>query len=158
MDYTPTERRILKSVERAQAECLERLRAKLPDSGMLTPRALLALMIADYEGTAIPGCDREQDGDMLLAQWGTYDFFGEPEYHFDVTRQFTVTAFEDGPMSQLQMTLRYTPRDDRRYEGNLWSHSHPTLESFRQAVEEQPGFRVVADAAAPKLSMERNEV
>jgi hypothetical protein len=158
MDYTPGQLRILKSAQKAQRECLGRLRSKLAEPDRLTPRELLTTMIADYEGTAIMGCDREHGGDMLLAQWGTYDFFGQPEYHFDVTRQFIITAFEDGPMTQLGVTLRYEPRDELNHEGNIWNAEYPTLEAFRHAVEGAPGFQAVADRATPTVSIDLDEV
>ncbi len=73
----------------------------------LTPAEGIDLMVHYYRDVRVQGCALEADGDMLLFQWGTYNW-GEGE-HFEVgiTRQLTETEEEDGEMRQLSLTFRY---------------------------------------------------
>jgi hypothetical protein len=53
----------------------------------------------------------EEDGDGVLAQFGTSDFRGQREFWADLTRQFVEAGDEDAPMWQLSCTFRWvSPR------------------------------------------------
>ena len=155
MCYTPRERALLQKIERSQNDCLARMRARVEAvtaAGTLTPRSLLPLFIEAFEASSVPGCDRVDDGDALLAQWGAYHFGGALEYQFDLTRQFIVTVMEDGPMTHLKATFYYDPREIPPVNaGNIWSFAHAELLSFREAVEGQAGFQAVADLPARRF-------
>jgi hypothetical protein len=161
-ERSAVEQQILDESRQAQAACLERVRARvdaLDTAGALTPRALLPLMIELFEESEVPGCDRAECGDMLLAQWGNYEFGGPPGFTFDLTRQFFVTAFQDGPIFQLHVTLSYFPSGLASIESDdTWSSDHPTLDAFRAAVEAAPGFRAVADAPPRSYLVELEQV
>jgi hypothetical protein len=51
----------------------------------------------------------EEDGDAVLAQFGTFDLRGQPEFSVDLTRQFIEAGDEDAPMWQLSCTLYWIP-------------------------------------------------
>jgi hypothetical protein len=80
--------------------------------------------------------------DALLFQTGTYAFSGEPSFHLDFTRQFTIE--EDGEyvcMEQLHCTLHYAPSAElSELTWNLWSSSCPSLSDFCSQVEASAEF------------------
>lgn len=86
----------------------------------------------------------EEDGDGILAQYGTYDWGDGEHYTVDMTRQFCFS--EDGEyagMAQLQCTFECAPTDALRAvgEGNLWSFGTP-LDAFFAKALALPGFAV----------------
>ncbi|HEX8211939.1 MAG TPA: hypothetical protein VF584_17315 [Longimicrobium sp.] len=80
--------------------------------------------------------------DTLLFQCGTYDFTGREQFHWNLTRQFSIE--EDGEhagMEQLQLTVLYEPASELRpLEVSLWSSDCGSLEEFFAEVEALPGF------------------
>jgi hypothetical protein len=89
----------------------------------------------------------EHDGDMLLVQWGTYDWGGGEAFELDFTRQF---SFEDDDgeyegMQQLSCTFRFPPTNELRAIGewNQWG-SPEDADAIVTGVEATPGFRRLA--------------
>lgn len=104
-------------------------------SGTLNPRAVVK---AFRSFTAIPVSDCapiDEDGDGVLAQFGTYGFRGTQEFSVDFSRQF-IEAGDDGPIWQLSCTLYWDPTPDTTALGNgsLWSFDTSPEEFFRSAV------------------------
>jgi hypothetical protein len=89
---------------------------------------------------------RDQDGDLILAQFGTFDW-GEGEcFELDLTRQFSFLD-ENGEydhMAQLSCTFLFEPTDDLRSAGagSAWSGSKPLDDFFVEALA-LPGFKLV---------------
>jgi hypothetical protein len=83
----------------------------------------------------------EADGDAVLAQFGTYDLRGQPEFSADLTRQFAKAGDEHAPMWQLGCTLHWTPSPatDVLASGHLWSFGK-TLDEFFAEVPFLPGW------------------
>ncbi|WP_394828001.1 hypothetical protein [Pendulispora albinea] len=67
----------------------------------LPPADGVAAMIAFFRDVHAEGCDRENDGDMLLFQWGSYDVYGTNirELNVDITRQFISNEGKDEDMA-----------------------------------------------------------
>jgi hypothetical protein len=65
-------------------------------------RRFAALPVEDAESP-------EEDGDGVLAQFGTYGFRGQPEFSTDLTRQLVEVGGEDAPTWQLSCTLYWRP-------------------------------------------------
>jgi len=89
-------------------------------------------MLDFYRHQRADDCDPEADGDMLLFQWGTYDWGNGRFFEFDLTRQFiTGEDQEDEDIWQLSLTLRYLPNDELLSldSGNQWC-ANPTPESI----------------------------
>jgi hypothetical protein len=89
--------------------------------------------------------DRGSDGDMLLAQYGTYDWGAGALFQADLTRQF-IFNLDDGEygwMAQLQCTFYYEPTPFLRElaDDNLWS-SGLDLDEFTATFRAMPGFQV----------------
>jgi hypothetical protein len=54
----------------------------------LDTRQFLDIMISFYLTVRASKCDLKDDGDMLLYQWGVYDYAEEHTFSVDITRQF----------------------------------------------------------------------
>ena len=83
----------------------------------------------------------EEDGDGILAQFGTHDFRGRPEFLADLTRQFIAAGCEEQSLWQLSCTL-YWPHSeatDAIASGSLWSFGKTVSEFFDEALE-LPGW------------------
>ncbi|GAA0909627.1 hypothetical protein Vau01_075640 [Virgisporangium aurantiacum] len=75
----------------------------------------------------------EDDGDGILAQYGTFDFDGVLEFWADLTRQF-IEAEDEDVMWQLRCTLHWTPTVETEALGSgvLWSFRHASRRLLRR--------------------------
>jgi hypothetical protein len=119
----------------------------------LTPREAIAAMCDFYADERADGADLDEDGDMLLYQWGIYSF-GKPEaFQIDITRQFMV-ADEDEPY-QLHWTCFFKPTDALRKinSSNQWCSSPDELPQFRKFVEASDAFKAVGDSKPDRVEV-----
>lgn len=88
--------------------------------------------------------------DMLLYQYGTYnwgDEFGD-HFSFDITRQF-INPTDDEPY-QLNLTLIFESEPFKELDDyNCWSSDFDNIESFAAHIKDTDGFRI-ADRFIPK--------
>ena len=104
---------------------------------------------------AIPADDAApagEDGDGVLAQFGTYDFRGAREFLADLTRQFLEAGDEHAPMWQLSCTLFWdpSPETEALASGNLWSFGMALDAFFAEAVA-LPGWAwALGSSQAPR--------
>lgn len=82
----------------------------------------------------------EDDGDGVLAQFGTTDVHGRREFSTDLTRQF-IEIGDDAPMWQLSCAFHWesTPATDSLGSGDVWSFGTP-LETFFDEALTLPGW------------------
>ena len=116
------------------------LEERIVQSGLMLPRLLpatgFALMVDFYRDVRAEGCDVSEQGDMLLFQWGTYDFDGKI-FTCDLTRQFILSGLEneddDASMSQLSFTFGFTPSPefDSFGDGNRCADPRKNLVVFK---------------------------
>lgn len=80
----------------------------------------------------IPG---DEDGDGVLAQFGTYGVRGIQEFNVDLTRQF-IEADDDAQTWQLSCTFYWdpTPETVAMGSGSLWSFDFALEDFFRNAA------------------------
>lgn len=112
-------------------------RAALPE--------LVDAVLAFYQTLPASNLLNEPDADMLLFQYGTYDWGDGENFEFDLTRQFiTADGEDDDAMSQLHCTVRYEPTHDLRAMGaaNLWCKSKQEMASFRSAILSSPAYEL----------------
>jgi hypothetical protein len=115
-----------------------------------TPRIGFSEMFRFYESVVPAGCSGN-DADMLLYQWGTYDWGLGEHFELHLTRQFIEDAKQDDDaISQLSVTFKFKPTTELRALGasNLWCHSTTELQSFREFVEKSGPFLATADSTA----------
>jgi len=102
----------------------------------------------------------EQDGDGVLAEYGTFTFDGVREFRADLTRQ-VIEADDEDAMWQLHCTFHWSPGADTEAlgSGTLWSFGMP-LDEFFAAARALPGWAwALAGAPAPRrLTIELDEV
>jgi len=102
---------------------LERLMKK---SGVTLDRLTVAqgfgLMCDFYRHQRADDCAPEDDGDMLLFQWGTHDWGRGTFFELDLTRQFIKGDAEDENIWQLSLTFKYLPSDElgKLGSGDKW--------------------------------------
>lgn len=78
----------------------------------------------------------DEDGDGVLAQFGTRDLGGHRRFEVDLTRQFIEAGGSDAAMWQLSCTLWWSsrPQTDALASGSLWSFGRGLDEFFEDAV------------------------
>lgn len=114
-----------------------------------TPREGIETMLAFRAATACPGCS----DDMLLYQWGSYDWGAGKYYEINITRQFVESELEDDDaISQLSLTYMYKPSPELLALGisNCWEDGAP---DFPQFIFKSPAFTAVADAKPDQLEL-----
>jgi hypothetical protein len=107
-----------------------------------TPSEALVVVRTLYRDERVDGCAVESDSDMLLFQWGTYDWGRGPAFEVDFTRQF-ITNDEEIATWQLSLTFRFAP-DDKAIacgEGNRWCYAPADLEPFEQFVRDSQAMK-----------------
>jgi hypothetical protein len=91
----------------------------------------------DFYRQVRPDCALIEEGDMLLFQWGTYDWGQGPSFEFDLTRQYAqAPSGEDEGLTQLHLTLRFAPSDSLRAlgSGNRWCSAPAGIDEFRDFI------------------------
>jgi hypothetical protein len=83
--------------------------------------------------------------DMLLFQYGTYDWGDGEHFEFDITRQFVEAEDESDNgyvISQLHCRALYQPTDFLRAigEANLWCSNKDEVSTFRSAIMESSAY------------------
>lgn len=141
----------------APASLLRFLEAHRTVLDRLTLSTAPLVMVSWYLLQPVEDVDLESDGDMLLCQWGTYDWGDGPTFEYDMTRQLTVD--EPGELDpliwQVSLTLQFPPQaGEGAGRGQRWCH-HPggleDLQTFAMAAEpvrrldRKPPLRVKLD-------------
>jgi hypothetical protein len=97
------------------------------------------------------------DADMLLAQYGTYDWGEGAYFEVDLARQFVYTLEdgEQGWMAQLRCVFRYEPSPYLRElgDGSLWSIDLE-LDDFASKFRAMPGFQVTDRPVRLEISLD----
>jgi len=125
---------------------LREFRKVLKTAGMplrsLLPRRGFDLLIRFYAEIRAEGCDLDADGDMLLYQWGCYDFGAGENFELDLTRQFITGEGEDDEINQLSLTFKSKPTPTLRKLGKKdhWCRAPEKLEEFRAILFGSPAF------------------
>ena len=89
------------------------------------PSVGIQAMLGFYQDRRVDGCDPTGDGDMLLFQWGTYDWGEGERFELDLTRQVILPDEEDDDaIWQLHLTYRFptSPKLASLESGNRWCH------------------------------------
>ena len=100
---------------------------------------------------ATDAASSDDDGDMLLFQWGPYDWGQGRFFEVDITRQLVLASeVDDDAIMQLSFTFRYTPGapTDALGKGHQWCYRPSELEPFRDLVAAHAAMRF-ARAATP---------
>src|SRR5690242_283844 len=119
----------------AKSRFLKRLEAAGLALDALTPAAGTEAMLAYYAEERADGCPLDADGDLLLFQWGTYDWGDGPAFEVNITRQLIVAGDADEEPRQVRLTFRFEPAVGASAgAGNRWCESLDGLPEFRRFV------------------------
>lgn len=116
----------------------------------------LSAMIEFYSTARADGCDPGADQDMLLFQWGTYDWGDGEWFEIELARQVMIPDEEDDDaIWQLHLTYRYPPSRELALlgSGNRWCPSPDETANFERFVLNAP-----PTAAAIALRRTRPEI
>ena len=141
------------------SESPDELKKRLgPSIDAVTARRALDAMFAFYAEQRADDVAIDQDGDMLLYEWGVYDFDGPESFQLGVTRQFIVTdedePYQDEPY-QLHLTLHFDPTSALRQldRGSQWCRTPDELPDFRRLVESSAPFKAMADVKPSRVEL-----
>src|SRR3954467_3458142 len=81
--------------ENAKKEFEKRIKQSGTAMNSLLPAQAIPLMIEFYKDVRAANCELDEDGDMLLCQWGSHDWGQGRSFEFDITRQFIRSHSED---------------------------------------------------------------
>ena len=137
--------------------CLEQFVA---DSGhsiaTLTAADATRVMLAFYRQVRAAGCPLDEDGDMVLFQWGVHDFGEGETYRYDITRQFILAGSDgDDGMSQLSLTVHYPVTDTlRALKGSRWCPSPMKADELEQFIGSHEATKVVSLLAPLRTTLD----
>jgi hypothetical protein len=117
---------------------------------------LVAGTVAFYRDANADGLSASVQSDMLLFQWGVYDWGTGENFEFDITRQFiSAFSFGDDAISQLRMTAYFAPTPELRKlgAGNRWCSRREDAQDFRAFIVSSPAFRVASGLVRRKVEI-----
>ena len=116
--------------------------------------------IAFYRQVRAEDCPLDESGDMLLYQWGVYDWGQGETFQFDITRQFILSGTEsDEGMSQLSFTLHYTPTEQlRALKGSQWCESPAEADACEEFIRGSDAFHAVSPLKPSRVELTWSEV
>ena len=123
---------------------------------VLTPSDGVNLMTDFYLEGRAEGCGVDGGGDMLLYQWGTYDWGEGESFEFDITRQMITGGGEDKDIFQLSLTFLFRPTAALRQigSGDRWCQSPDELDGFRAFIHSSAPFLAVGHGVAAGVKLE----
>lgn len=145
--------------ENAKKELETRIKQAGIAVGELTPAQGIRLMLDFYKDVRADTCELDENGDMLLFQWGTYDWGEGRSFQCDITRQFIVAHSEDEDdhvaMSQLSFTFHFTPsaQFDAIKSSNRWCGRLGELGVFEAFITGSDAYRAVQASRAAKVTL-----
>ena len=135
----------LKDIEKEYKDAVK----KLSDSGeVLNTDKHIELAVQLFNDLKAIGInsDEDKEADMLLFQYGVYNWGGEKGEHFsfDITRQF-IKPNDDEPY-QLRFTLIFDPEDFRDSDKyNCWSADFDSLDKWIEHIKSTKGYGLAKD-------------
>jgi len=138
----------------SEAEFLHRISGPLDQ---LTVGRGIDEMLRFYADQRADGTTMDEDGDMLLFQWGTYDFVPPPTFQLNITRQFILPDAEE--TYQLSLTFHYLPTGQMQAlkEGNKWCYRDNGLAAFRDVVNQSEAISATVGAVPLRVELRFNQ-
>src|SRR5262245_16535664 len=109
-------------VRSAQTVFLQRLQNAGQELASLRPAQGFVAMFDFYMAEPADGCAVEADVDMLLFEWGTYNWGSGESFELNITRQWMAKDAADEEPWQLRLTFHFEPSGALRRlgAGNRW--------------------------------------
>ena len=117
---------------------------------LLSPSELVAAALGFYSSVRCLATGSEPGSDMLLFQWGVYDWGKGANFEFDLTRQFSTGHRGDADLSQFRLTAYFqpTPALAGIPPGNRWCEDVQGLAEFRSFILASKALAAVTAARA----------
>jgi hypothetical protein len=133
-------------------------------------------MLAFYQAVRADDVDMNADGDMLLFQWGVYDWGQGASFTYNITRQLIFphddfqeviaqadqTEGDSGDMAifQLSLTLTYAPTDILHgiTAGNRWCAHLGELTEFKDYIKGADATRLIQRDTPITVELSFNDV
>jgi hypothetical protein len=127
----------------AKTRFLKRLEEAGQSLDALTPTIGVEAMLAYYAEERADGCPLEEDGDMLLFQWGTHDWGKGAAFEVSIVRQLIAADDEEEPR-QLDLCFRFDPAIGASAgDGSRWCEAPDQLSGFRRFVTRSAALKAV---------------
>ncbi|HYV36212.1 MAG TPA: hypothetical protein VE988_10940 [Gemmataceae bacterium] len=144
-------------LKQAKKHFLKSLEAAGQSLASLRPADGIDLMLRFYLNERADGCVIDEDGDMLLVQWGCYDWGQGEAFEFNITRQFLdANQEEEDDTFQLSLTFKFEPQKALRNlaVGNEWCPTPNDLTSFRSFIDGSAAFKAIAKEKPKEVILE----
>ena len=128
--------------------------------GKISPESLVRLSMDLYQDIKVKEISGDPpDDDMLLFQYGTYNWHDEDGEHFsfDITRQLAEQTLE-GEVFQLSWKLIYDPESFKELTAtNAWSIDFSQIRKWEAYIKSTPAFKraCILEPRMAKLSFNR---
>jgi len=145
----------------AKAEFEKFIRESGTTIDALAPANSIRLILEFYKQIRADNCPITEDGDMLLYQWGTYNWGDGTYFQWDITRQFIETGFEgDDGMSQLSLCFYFYPSEEFKELkwGNCWCSSPIKLLDFESYIKTSTAYLKVATTNPTKVEIKYSKI
>ncbi len=123
----------------------------------LTPETGFAAMCDFYSTVKFDwAAPDEDDGDMLLFQYGSYDWGEGKNFELNLTRQVMQASDDDDEkIFQLGLTFAYESGPFAKIKSfNQWSSDSEDLEEFQEMIKASKGFVAASKASPTKIKID----
>ena len=132
------------------------LRGKGVTMNSLSLSSFPGLFVGYYLDVQFDNLDLENDGDLLLYQYGTYDWGSDMFFTIDFVRQFCVMP--DGELDpdifQQHITFYFDPHAFENIQSfNVWSSKCSDVTEFELIIVTSTGFSAAASTESLKQEM-----
>ncbi|HXC39709.1 MAG TPA: hypothetical protein VN667_12270 [Burkholderiales bacterium] len=131
------------------------------DASKLSIPQMVELVLDFYRDVRASGLSKSDTADMLLYQWGVFDWGQGENFEFDITRQFiSVGGIGDDAISQLRCTAYFRPTANLRAitAKNRWCDSVADLNFFQSFIRSSDAFAAVKEEEPSHVKIEWNKV
>jgi len=141
MKPTSAVKRFLARIERDESS----LQSLLPADG-------IEAMLAFYSEERAQGCSLDDDGDMLLYQWGTHDWGEGEAFELDITRQFIDAK---RVIRQLSLRFKFAVTNETRAAGdsNRWCELLDEVDGFRRFILASKAYKLVKSLTPTSVAL-----
>lgn len=157
----PASARSVTSPSQSAAEMHQFLAARGLSALHLSVPQLVENALEFYRRVRVSGLAKTQHADMLLFQWGVYNWGRGESFEFDITRQYIGAGFVgDDAISQLRCTAYFQPTPELRAlrASNRWCESMAEIDSFSRFIHESAAFRAVKAITPARVNIEWSQV
>jgi hypothetical protein len=132
--------------ETAATEFVEFMARRALVRADLTAQQGVPAMLAYYKEERAEGLSFENDADMLLYEWGTYDWGRGEFFELGITRQLILNDGDDEDIRQLRLTFAFSPTNALRdlRSGNRWCANLGELAEFESFIRTSAAYRAIA--------------